>query len=46
MTRPNRSRLTPPDRVMGNLRFMGIPNWLAFAVIGLVFILMMKNAYS
>jgi len=25
---------------------MGIPNWLAFAVIGLVFILMMKNAYS
>ena len=44
--RPNRSRLAPPDRVMGNLRFMGIPNWLAFAVIGLVFILMMKNAYS
>jgi len=46
LTRPNRSRLAPPDRVMGNLRFMGIPNWLAFAVIGLVFILMMKNAYS
>ena len=45
MSRPNRSRLVPPVRVMGNLRFMGIPNWLAFAVIGLVFILMMKNAY-
>jgi len=30
---------------MGNLRFMGIPNWLAFAAIGLVFILMMKNAF-
>jgi len=31
--------------VAGKLEFLGIPDWLAFAVIGLVFILMMKDAY-
>ena len=36
---------TPPDRVMGSLEFMGIPNWLAFAVIGFVFILLMRDVF-
>jgi len=30
---------------MGSLEFMGIPNWLAFAVIGAVFILLTWDAY-
>jgi len=30
---------------MGKPEFMGIPNWLAFAVIGFVFILLMRDAY-
>jgi hypothetical protein len=45
LSRTNRSRLVPPDRAMGSLEFMGIPNWLAFAVIGLVFILLMRDVF-
>jgi len=30
---------------MGSLEFMGIPNWLAFAVIGFVFILLMRDVF-
>ncbi len=29
---------------MGSLESMGIPNWLAFALIGFVFILLMRDA--
>jgi len=29
----------------GKLEFLGIPDWLAYAVTGLVFILLMKDAY-
>tara|TARA_Y100001968_G_scaffold133856_1_gene122099 strand:- start:726 stop:878 length:153 start_codon:yes stop_codon:yes gene_type:complete len=35
----------PPDGDMGSLEFMGIPNWLAFAVIGFVFILMVRGSF-
>jgi len=28
---------------MGNLRFMGIPNWLAYAVILIIFILQIRE---
>ena len=40
---PNRSRLAPPVRVMGNLRFMGIPNWVAYAAILIIFILQIRE---
>ena len=43
---PPGSKPAPPSRIVaGKLEFLGIPDWLAFAVIGRVFILMMKNAY-
>ena len=41
----NNSRLAPRDRGMGKLEFLGIPNWLAFAAIGFIFLVMTYRAY-
>jgi len=41
----NYSKLAPRDRVMGKLEFLGIPNWLAFAAIGFIFLVMTYRAY-
>ena len=41
----NNSRLAPRDRGMGKLEFLGIPNWLAFAAIGFIFLVLTSRAY-
>lgn len=41
----NHSRPAPRDRAMGKLEFLGIPNWLAFAAIGFIFLVMTYRAY-